>query len=291
MNQVPNKFLRYLITILLLIITVVIIYFVKQQFFTYPWTRDAQVRAIVIKIAPRVSGPIQDMNIKDNEFVKKGTLLYEIDPSLYKLDVENAKAKLDEAQNQVKEMREEYQRLVLLPNVTAKAKITTALNAYTKAQSAYNAAKASLDSANLNLTYTKIYAPVDGYITNLTIGQGTYVTAGDPSLALVNSHSYWISAYFKETNIRLIKIGDKVKVRLLGDHNKPLEGVVNSIGWGISRTDGSLAENLLPNVSPTIDWVRLAQRIPVRIQLTQYPKSFPLVVGMTASVVILTSTK
>lgn len=288
MHKPPSKLLRISITLIICLIALILAYLVYHRFYTRPWTRDGQVRAIIIKLAPRISGPIIQMHVKDNQYVKEGDLLFEVDPSTYKIAVENAFAQLEVAKAKAIEAQQESQRQVKLGNVEAsKADITKSLNLYAEAKAAVDAAQATLDAAKLNLIFTKIYAPTNGYVTNLIIGVGSYVTAGTPIIAIVDTDSYWVSGFFKETAIKNIKPGNKVLVKLLGFESTPIKGVVNSIGMGIARDEFTNTTDLLPSIKPTIDWVRLAQRIPVKVNLTEIPKNLPLVVGMTATVIVL----
>jgi multidrug resistance efflux pump len=153
---------------------------------------------------------------------------------------------------------------------------------YYSASANVAAAKAQLETAQLNLRYTKVYAPVDGYLTNVNTSSGTYVNAGEELLALVDSSSFWVAAYFKETQISNVKPGDKVKITLMGHPRQPFEGVVESTGWAVFIHDGSTVK-LIPEVAQTIDWVQLPQRFPVRVGITGKPP-VPLRIGQTVSV-------
>ncbi|AOS97592.1 Multidrug resistance protein MdtN [Microbulbifer aggregans] len=152
------------------------------------------------------------------------------------------------------------------------------------------AARAAVREAELNLGYTRLHAPVDGYVTNLNMREGSHAVAHHPVLALVDVNSYWIDGYFKETLVARIEPGDRAVVTLMAYPDTPLEGYVESIGWGISQRDGSTGNDLLPNVSPTFEWIRLAQRVPVRIKLDQVPEGIDLRVGTTCSVLVKSGT-
>jgi multidrug resistance efflux pump len=168
--------------------------------------------------------------------------------------------------------------------VTAVQDYQNAQDNLTAAQAQVETARANLQLAQLNLSYTRIMAPVNGYVTNMNISPGTYVSAGKQLTALVDTSSFWIAAYFKETQLPFIKVGEKAKVTILGHQKHPIEGEVRSIGWGIFVQDGSAdSSGLLPAVSQTVDWVRLPQRFPVRIQLAPDP-GLPLRIGQTVSV-------
>jgi multidrug resistance efflux pump len=150
------------------------------------------------------------------------------------------------------------------------------------------AARAALETAQLNLEFTQVRASVDGYVTNLQLRVGSQAVANQPILALVDSASFWVDAYFRETWVEEIKPGDRVAITLMSYPDTVLTGVVDSLGWGIAQSDGSTGSQLLPSISPTFEWIRLAQRIPVRIDLDDLPEGIELRVGTTASVLVMT---
>jgi RND family efflux transporter MFP subunit len=252
-----------------------------------PWTRDAQVRANVIGIAPRVSGPIVQIPLQDNQPVKKGDLLFEIDPSTFQAAVDNAAAKLQQAQAAEVEEQQNLARQTELykTKVNDLRDLQDAQDSYASAVADAAAAYATLQDAKLNLSYTKVFAAVDGYMTNMNTSVGQYVSAGEQLLALVDASSFWIASYFKETQLKHIQVGDKARITLMGHDSQGFEGNVVSVAWGIFLQDGSTVQ-LLPEVSQTIDWVRLPNRFPVRVQVTGKPP-IPLRIGQTASVSVL----
>ncbi len=152
-------------------------------------------------------------------------------------------------------------------------------------------AKAALEQAQLNLEFTQVKATVDGYITNLNLQIGSQAVANQAMLALVDVHSFWVDAYFKENYISNIDKGDKAVVTLMTYADKPVTGTVDSIGWGVAQDDGSTGEELLPNIEPTFEWIRLAQRLPVKVLLDELPQGVKLRVGSTASVLVFTDSK
>jgi multidrug resistance efflux pump len=267
----------------LALIAAIVLYW---RYSTRPWTRDAQVKANVVGIAPRIAGPIIQIPIKDNQAVKKGDLLFEIDPSTFEAAVENAQAKLKQAQAAEIQAEQELQRQNQLYETKTNdlRDVQNAQDNYVAAVADTAAAQANLKTANLNLEYTKVFAPVDGYLTNVNTSPGTYVNEGEQLLALVDSNSFWIAAYFKETQLRHVREGATAKITLMGHDFEPFAGQVVSVAWGIFLQDGSTVE-LLPAVSQTIDWVRLPNRFPVRIHVTGTPP-VPLRIGQTASVAI-----
>ena len=267
----------------LAVVATIILYW---RYSTKPWTRDAQVRANVVGIAPRVAGPIIQIPIKDNQVVKKGDLLFEIDPSTFQAAVDNAQAKLKQAQaSEIQAQQELARQTALYETKTNDLRdVQNAQDSYVAAVANTAAAQADLETAKLNLDYTKVFAPVDGYLTNVNTSAGTYVNEGEQLLALVDSSSFWIAAYFKETQLRNIRDGANARITLMGHDFEPFEGEVVSVAWGIFLQDGSTVD-LLPAVSQTIDWVRLPNRFPVRIHVTGTPP-VPLRIGQTASVSI-----
>ena len=278
-----------MLTLLVVCAAGFVIWTVYQRYLAHPWTRDGQVRANVVGIAPRVAGPISHVLVSDNEQVKRGDLLFEIDPADFKANVDNAKAQLLSAEATLKQRSEEMGRQSALAKakVNAVQDLQNAQDNLASSQATVAAATALLETAELRLSYTKIYAPVDGYITNLNVSDGTYVSAGQQLLALVDTNSFWIAAYFKETQLRHMAPGSPVQIKLLGHEDQPFAGIVQSVSWGIFVQDGSSSPSttLLPSVSPTIDWVRLAQRFPVRIRV-QENCPVPLRIGQTASVAV-----
>ena len=260
-----------------------------QRYLTVPWTRDCQVRANIIGIAPRIAGPVTQVPIKDNQAVKKDDLLFVIDPADYQAKVDIAQADVVNAGANLTQKQQDFDRQKTLfeRKVNTIADFQNAQDALTVAQAQVASAKSNLALAQLNLSYTKITAPVNGLVTNMSISPGTYVSVGDRLTALVDTDSYWIAAYFKETQLPAIKVSQKARVTMLGYQNHPLEGVVESIGWGIFLNDGSGGSaQLLPTVNQTVDWVRLPQRFPVRIHVA-IDSGVPLRVGQTVSVTMV----
>jgi multidrug resistance efflux pump len=284
------RLLNYLITLVIIALAVWAGVSLYNSYIRNPWTRDGQVRANIVGIAPRVSGPIIRIPIRDNQQVKKGDPLFEIDPSDFKAQVDVATGQVQNAEANLKQRQQDLDRQTDLykKHVSAEQDFQNAQDAFSAAQAQAVSAKANLELAQLNLSYTKVVAPVDGYVTNMNTSEGTYVTAGKQLLALVDTNSFWVAAYFKETQLPHIQVGQKAKIVIIGYENRPFQGVVRSIGWGIYVQDGSGSDatGLLPSVSQTIDWVRLPQRFPVRLQVVEQPP-VPLRIGQTVSVAML----
>jgi multidrug resistance efflux pump len=259
-----------------------------QRYVTDPWTRDSQVRANIVGIAPRVSGPIIHVAVRDNQQVKVGDLLFEIDPANFNAELNIAAGQVLNSEANLKQRQQDLDRQSDLykNHVVAQQDFQNAEDNFSAAQAQVVSAKANLELARLNLSYTKVFAPVNGYVTNMNTSEGTYVTAGKQLIALVDASSFWIAAYFKETQIPHIQIGQKADLSIMG-YKQPFQGVVRSIGWGVYVQDGSGSDatGLLPLISQTVDWVRLPQRFPVRIEPSGVPP-VALRIGQTVSVAL-----
>lgn len=360
-----SKTLRLLITGTIVLVAAVIIALKYWDYIVNPWTRDGQVRAQVIQIAPRVSAPIVKLPIVDNQFVKKGTLLFELDPRTFKVDLERAEANLENTRDNIRALAKQVEaarasvtqyeasiaeaaasiesqkatlaktridferktKLVREGNVSKRvfdttkasyevaqanvenaqsalrqataakieadanlAKAKAQLGAEGEANAQLRAAKAAVATVRLNLEFTRVRAPVDGYVTNLNLRIGDQAVANKAALALIDVKSFWVHAYFKENEIANIRKGNQAIVTLMTYPDQPLKGRVDSIGWGIAQQDGEAGYQLLPQISPTFEWIRLAKRVPVRIHFVKVPKGIALRVGTTASILVKTGT-
>ena len=284
--------LKTLISGLIVLVAIGIVLYKYWYYLTNPWTRDGQVHAQVIQINPRVSGPIVNLPIKDNQLVKAGELLFAIDPRTFQAAVDQAQADLQQAQVKAKDAKEEADRARNIRKrdrgAMSQQQLERKANDQSAADAAVLGANAQLQQAQLNLEFTDVKAPVDGYVTNLNLRLGSQAVANQPALALIDINSYWIHGYFREDRIEGVKAGDRAVVTLMSYPDRPLEGQVDSLGWGIAQDDGSTGYNLLPNINATFEWIRLAQRVPVRVHLLDPPKDIPLRVGTTASVMVMT---
>jgi RND family efflux transporter MFP subunit len=251
---------------------------------TSPWTRDGRVRVQVANVAPQVSGLIVAMKVVDNQFVRKGDLLYAIDAFDFKAAEESAEAAVlaKTADLQVKTIQSERrQKLTDLSTSTEEKQIYAATA--TQASAALRDSQAKLSQAKINVHRTQVRSPVNGYVTNLLIKTGDYATTGVASLSVVDSDSFWIDGYFEETKLARICVGATAEARLMGFQH-PIFGKVDTITRGISVSDAAASTQGLPNVDAVFTWVRLAQRVPVRIRITDNPGGVPLIAGLTASV-------
>ena len=292
MSKSLTSILRFLVTLAAVIVAGVVLASMYEEYLFHPWTRDGHVRAQVIKITPRVGGPIVELPVQDNQAVAEGDLLFSIDPRTYELAVEQAEAKLKQAlaseivkQDQAKRARDLSRKD---KGAISEQSLVRKENDLLVAKADVEVARANLHAAKLDLDFTEVRAPVDGYVTNLLLRYGSQTVANQPALALIDTSSFWVHGFFKETQIEKIRPGNRVVVKLMTYPDAPLEGVVESMGWGIAQQDGAPAADLLPSINPSFDWIRLAQRIPVRIRLTHVPEQVDLRVGTTASVFVTT---
>ncbi|WP_309396531.1 HlyD family secretion protein [Cerasicoccus maritimus] len=329
------------------------------NFLRNPWTRDARVTADIVQIASRVSGPVVKLAVKDNQFVRRGDLLFRIDPRTFAANRAQAEANLaialDNYETRVQQVEvAKAQVLVAERNITkaqngyeqAVAKIAkdkaelerqkamleqraTSQKSVERAQASYDItilgqasaadaieqakaglvqaeanlasaraqlgevgennamlrqARAALELATFNMEFTEIRAPVTGHVTNLSLRLGNDVSAGRPVMAIIDEGTFRINAYFQETQIDSVIPGNEATVTLMSYPERPLKAYVESVGWGIFQSDGSAGSDMLPQVNPSFEWIRLAQRVPVHVRLIDPPADLPLRVGTTASV-------
>lgn len=275
--------LRVVITLSLVAVAVLAGYWLWQHYMLSPWTRDARVRADVVTIAPDVSGWVVELRVHDNQQVAKGEVLMSIDRERYQAALDKAKALAETRHHQLRLREHEASRRAHLGPQAISAELRE--NAQITADVArgeYREALAEQKIAELNLARSEVRAPRAGQITNLHLAQGNYVQAGQAVMALVDDQSFYVQAYFEETKLPGIAVGAPVQVWLMSS-GEPLAGTVESISRGITDRNASPDGQLLANVEPTFNWVRLAQRIPVRIRLDETPH-LPLSAGMTVSV-------
>ncbi|WP_044870524.1 HlyD family secretion protein [Pseudomonas sp. LFM046] len=281
-----RSMLRVAVTLVLVAVALVAGYGLWQHYMLSPWTRDARIRADVVVIAPDVSGWVMDLKVRDNQEVKAGDLLLSVDRERYQAALEKARAVADTRQNQLRLREHEASRREHLGPQAISAELReNALITAEVARAEFREAQAELKVAELNLARSELRAPRSGQVTNLRLAQGNYVSAGQPVMALVDDGSFYVQAYFEETKLPRIKVGAPVKVWLMSA-GEPLSGTVESISRGITDRNASPDTQLLANVEPTFNWVRLAQRIPVRIKLDKLPADVQLSAGMTASVTV-----
>ncbi|AYN26234.1 putative membrane protein [Buttiauxella ferragutiae ATCC 51602] len=280
------KTIKYFSTLLIFAVAIIVGWMLWNYYMQSPWTRDGKVRAEQVSITPQVSGTITQLNVEDNQFVKAGTVLFTIDPTPYHIAQLNAQAQLAQTQSELAKASNEALRRRNLPRNYISAEDMDTANINVKAeQAAVKAAEATLEHAKWQLTQTTVSAPVDGWVTNLSTRTGNYATVGQPVFALIDSHSFYVVGYFEETKLRHIQPGDTTQIVLYSGH-VPLSGKVQSIGRAIYDQSVESDSNLVPDIKPNVPWVRLAQRVPVRIKLDRIPEGVTLVSGTTCTVTI-----
>ena len=275
---------RWLATVVVLAVTAVAVALIWQYYVTAPWTRDGRVRVLVANVAPQVSGQIVELRMADNQVVHKGDVLYVIDPFDFKVKLDSAQSqvKMRAADLQVKRTQAE-RRQALSINAASVEEKQQYVGTSTMAEAQFADAQIQLAQAEVNLKRTEVRSPVDGFVTNLQLRVGDYASTGSANVSVVDMHSFWVDGYFEETKLAHICVGDEATVDLMG-FAQPVIGRVESIGRGISVSDAAASTQGLPNVDPVYTWVRLAQRVPVRIQLVSVPEGVPLASGLTATV-------
>lgn len=294
------KKLKYLSTLLVAALAIIAAWLVWNYYTQSPWTRDGKVRAEQVGVTPQVSGSILQLNVRDNQLVKAGDVLFRIDDTPYKIALLNARAQLAKTKAEVARAQAEQKKAAsdasrrrhLSQNFISAEDLenaNTALNTATTnleaAKAVVGVAQATLDHAQWQLTQTEIKAPVDGWVTNLSTRVGDYAAVGHPVFALVDSRSFYVVGYFEETKLRNIRPGDSAQIILYSSKQK-LQGHVSSIGRAIVDQSVESGGDLVANIKPNIPWVRLAQRVPVRIEFDHLPPDTILVSGTTCTVAI-----
>ncbi|ATR81187.1 MULTISPECIES: efflux RND transporter periplasmic adaptor subunit [Pseudomonas] len=277
---------RMVLTLLVVTLATVLVWQMVLYYMFAPWTRDGHIRADVIQIAPDVSGLIQEVSVRDNQVIKRGDVLFTIDQDRFRLALRQAQATLAERKETLAQAQREAKRNRGLGNLVAQEQLEESQSREARAQSAMAEAQVAVDAAQLNLDRSVLRSPVDGYLNDRAPRVNEFVSAGRPVLSVVDSNSYHVDGYFEETKLSGIKVGQAVDIRVMGDNTR-LRGHVLSIAAGIEDRDRSSGANLLPNVNPAFSWVRLAQRIPVRIAFDQVPDDFRMIAGRTATVSII----
>jgi multidrug resistance efflux pump len=271
------------VTLLAVAVALAAGWYLWQHYEVEPWTRDGRVRANVVQLAPDVSGQVTKVYVHDNQQVKVGQVLFEIDRARFELALRQAEAAEQVQHTALAQAIKEAKRNAQLHELVAQETREQGEARVEQTRAALAQAIVNHDAAKLNLERTRVVAAVNGYVTNLDLQTGAYVTAGHPVMALVDRDSFYVEGYFEENKLPYIHVGDPVTVSLMGEKHV-LTGQVESFAGGIVDRDRSTGSNLLPNVNPTFNWVRLAQRIPVRIALDAVPADVRLVAGQTATV-------
>ncbi|MBX8551657.1 HlyD family secretion protein [Pseudomonas cichorii] len=280
-----KKLFSLIATLLVLALAIFIGRTLWVHYMETPWTRDGRVRADIINVAAEVSGTVIDVPVRDNQQVKKGDLLMQIDPEHYRIAVKEAQALLA-SRKATWEMRKlNAKRRADMDNLVVSTESRDdASNIATSALADYQLAQARLEAAELNLSRTRVLASVDGYVTNLNVHRGDYARAGEAKMAVVDMNSFWVYGFFEETKLPHVHVNDPAEMQLMS--GEVLKGHVESIARGIYDRDNPQSRELIADVNPTFNWVRLAQRVPVRIHLDQVPDGLLLAAGMTCTVVV-----
>jgi multidrug resistance efflux pump len=290
MIRISSTLFRVAVTLGMVALAVIVGISIWNYYLEAPWTRDGRVRADVVAIAPDVSGLVTEVLVKDNQDVKRGDVLFRVDPDRYEIALRQAEANVDGMKAVAEQKAADYYRYSHLTSAAvSQQKVEEARAADLQAQADVQRAIADRDLAKLNLERSSVRAQVNGRVTNVSLRPGAYVAVGKGVFALIDSDTLRVEGYFEETKLHHIHVGDAATIHLMGD-GRYLQGHVQSIAGGIEDRERSEGPNLLANVNPTFSWVRLAQRIPVRIKLDSVPDDLPLIVGRTATVSVQSDT-
>ena len=288
MNDLSKKLIRLSITLAFVIAAIILGRMLWVRYMDSPWTRDGRVRADIVNIAPDVNGLVTSVVVRDNQFVHRGDVLFTVDSEHYKTVVAQTKALVEQRKVQLTMKQGQAKRRAEIDDqvISQENREDSSLIA-TSARAEYEAALAELDLAKLNLSRTVVRSPVDGWVSNLLVRPGDFAQIGAPKLAVIDQHSFWVYGYFEEHKLALMQVGDPAEIRLISS-NQVLKGHIESFARGITDRDNPTDVRLLANVNPSFNWVRLSQRVPVRIALDEIPKNMTLVAGMTCTVIVQT---
>jgi multidrug resistance efflux pump len=284
LKKLPRA-LRIALTITVVLIAAILAVWAFEYYEYTPWTRDGRISAYVVDTAPEISGLVIDVDVQDNQFVHKGDLLYKIDQRDYVAAVKRSQAAVDAARAKLALDQENLQRRVQLrPGDVSAQERQSYATAVQADQADLDAAQAELYKAGIDLERCVIRSPVNGWITNLTVRAGNYAVTGQRQMSIIDADSYWISGYFEETRLKNVHVGDSARAMLMGYPDDELLGHVESLNRGIADTNTAPNPQGLPEVNPVFTWVRLAQRIPVRIHIDKVPDNVHLAIGETCTV-------
>lgn len=285
MTLKQSRLHNFLRTMVVVLIAIILGWALWWYYMRSPWTRDGRVRVEVVDIAAQISGQVTEVKVQDNQFIHKGDPLFVVDPQDYQLALEQAEASVESHRLAMLIAQDNAQRRAnVQSNAISAEELQTYKNTYKTAEALYKETMAARDVAQLNMTRTTIYSPVNGYVVNLHLRVGDYATKGQPKLSVVDSDSYWIAGYFEETRLPRIHEGDRARVKLMGV-GPEIEGHVESYARGIGDPNAGIGDSVA-NVDPIFTWVRLAQRIPVRIVIDKVPDGVKIVAGQTCTIVI-----
>jgi multidrug resistance efflux pump len=278
---------RILVTLIVVVVALIAARWMWVHYEVEPWTRDGRVRADVAEVAPDVAGFVTEVNVIDNQLVHRGQVLFVLDQPRYRVALAQAQATVLNDRAVLAEAQREVARNNALGDLVAQELREQSMARAQEAQAALNQAQAGVDAAKLNLDRTVVRASVNGVVSNLELRPGDYLAVGHQAFALIDTDTLHVDGYFEETKLPRIRVGDAASVKIMGEA-LVLHGHVVSIAAGIEDRERSPSGNLLANVNPTFSWVRLAQRVPVRIVLDAVPAYVRLIAGRTATVTILT---
>ncbi|QKF81571.1 HlyD family secretion protein [Halarcobacter ebronensis] len=287
MNKTIIKLIRYLITFAIVAVASILTIHLWNNYADSTWTRDGRIRADITLVAPDVSGLITNIYVKDNQYVKKGDKLFEIDKKRFETAINSLESTLKAKEANYLMRKAEYDKRIkandaIVPkDVKDDAKYNLIM-----AKEDYNEVKARLDLAKLNLERSTIYAPTNGWVNNLLLKVGDFIQIGQSHLSILNDKSFWVYGYFEEHKIPKLNIGDITIMKPLGT-NYELKGHIESIASGITDRDNDRGSGLLANVNPSFTWVKLAQRIPVRIAIDEIPENYILRAGVTCTIEVV----
>ncbi|MDH2386353.1 HlyD family secretion protein [Bradyrhizobium sp. CER78] len=278
--------LRKIATAGIVVVAVLVALVTWDQYNAGPWTRDGRIRVQVASVAPEISGKITELRIVDNQFVHKGDILYVIDPFDFDVALRTNKAVLQQksADLSVKELQSE-RRLRLSDLASSIEEKQVFEGSALQAKAAVDSAQQQVREAEINLQRTEVRSPVNGIVTNLLLREGDYAHQGATNVSVIDTDSYWVDGYFEETKLARLCVGDHAEARLMG-YPAPIMGHIATVTRGVSVSNAAASTQGLPNVDPVYTWVRLAQRVPVRIAIDNVPPGVPLVSGLTATVTI-----
>ncbi|WP_343731733.1 HlyD family secretion protein [Duganella sp.] len=278
---------RFIVTMAAVVVAGVLAWRLWQHYEVEPWTRDGRVKADVVQVAPDVTGQVTAVLVHDNQQVKAGQVLFEVDRARFELALRQAEAAVQAQRATLEQAQKESRRNNDLRDLISAETREQGASRVDQLRAALAQAVVARDVAKLNLERTRIVSPVNGTISNLDLRAGSYVSAGRAVMALIDSDSWYVEGYFEETKLPAIQVGDAVVVLPMGESLR-LKGRVESLSGGVADRDRSTSSNLLSSVNPTFNWVRLAQRIPVRIKLDALPAGARLVAGQTVTVDVQT---
>jgi multidrug resistance efflux pump len=284
MRKTPIRRFPLLITLATIVIATVLGWAMWDAYMAAPWTRDGTVRTYVVTMAPEVSGRIIELRVADNQFVHKGDLLLVIDPTNFKIALQLADAAVGQVQATAQNAQREAERRRKLDDLSVSVEQKQDFNANAvAAQAQYQQAVANRDQAKVNLERTQIRSPVNGWVTNLLAQLGDYAMVGRNEISIVDADSFWVDAYFEETQLASVQEGDPAEIKLMS-YRQIVRGKVGSVARAINVSNAQPNQQGLATVNPIFTWVRLAQRVPVHIGIDQVPDGVRLVAGMTATV-------